>query len=147
MYFQFTSCIYGVYNIIYNIIIFTPYNIICFLSINNPLHSRKLFSSIAVPFFYHTYVWWQAAVVRHYGILFFFSWNDLIVNYLISKNFVGKKWQIYRQVTKIITDEKVMLMKNITDKIRTDKVLKMKFLSLIWFHIVIRCLFITQLTI
>ena len=40
----------------------------------------------------------------------------------IVKFFVGKKWRIFRKVTKIITDEKLMLAKIITDKVFTDKV-------------------------
>ena len=40
----------------------------------------------------------------------------------IVKFFVGKKWRNFRKVTKIITDEKLMLAKIITDKVFTDKV-------------------------
>ena len=37
------------------------------------------------------------------------------------KFFVGKKWGTFRQVTKIITNEKLMPMKIITDNILTVK--------------------------
>ena len=38
------------------------------------------------------------------------------------KFFVGKKWWIFRQVAKIITDKKLMPTKIITGKVFTDKV-------------------------
>ena len=47
------------------------------------------------------------------------------------KFFVGKKWRIFRQVTKIISDEKLMPTKIITDKVITDKVWETRKIFLI----------------
>ena len=38
------------------------------------------------------------------------------------KLFVGKKWRIFCQVTKVITNEKLMSTKIVTDKVFTNKV-------------------------